>query len=146
MSFQSDNPDNILKIFLLLAAGASILVCFAVRDYVRSLPSDGAQLVSGTVVRREVVNEWRGLKTERLEIQIDESKQTVFAVVEDGVADNLPSKVDFYYNGNAEEEVFLKGEMNPVWAVAASVGFVVLIVVVGILFRNYYRSRKNRGF
>jgi hypothetical protein len=91
---------------------ALYLGCAFFVEHVRSGRSQGASLVSGTVVKREFARQWFRPTGPRLIVRIDNSPITVHADLANDAIDALPNHVSFYYDGNPEPEVHLLSEKN----------------------------------
>src|SRR5574339_78346 len=102
-----------------------------------SRPSPNDQLVHGFVVNREMGTTTFGIVRPILTVQIQETGETVYAVLSLSGINDVPNNVTFYYSGDPSQEVYLIEETNPIWGfmlfLTMSVGLLAVFIVMTLL-------------
>jgi hypothetical protein len=85
-------------------------------DFMYGQPSPNDQLVHGQVISREMgLVGWLRIQRPLLTIQLENSDVIVKASLSMNGINDMPDNVTFYFSGDANREVYLQEEYNPIW-------------------------------
>ena len=126
-------PDSLLIAFSLLGMAMGVMFVF---EFLDSRPEDGARLTNGIVVSSAYTTHI-GFKRPVLTVRLENSEETVRAVLANDKVEDFPQRVSFYYSGDPKKEVFIQEEMHPLWGLLLC--SVCVFVFIGIFL--YYRYK-----
>lgn len=74
-----------------------------------------AKATNGVVVERRMANIWYFVQRPKLRIQVEDTRETVYAILSMNAIHEIPDQVTFSFSGDPSAEVYLFEEDYPLW-------------------------------